>query len=82
MTTKTIAVGNAPGSETHPVAMLVQVASRYDSSIYIENNQRRVNAKSLIGMMSLGLDEGAKILVTADGCDEAAALEAIETYLR
>ena len=61
--------------------MLVQVASKYDSSVYLEAGDKRVNAKSIMGMMSLGLDTGEKVNVIVDGADEAAALEDIEKYL-
>ncbi|MCR4651190.1 MAG: HPr family phosphocarrier protein [Lachnospiraceae bacterium] len=69
------------GLEARPVAMLVQVASKYESSIYIESNGKKVNAKSIMGMMSLGLDIGERVNVTADGVDEEAALEGINEYL-
>ena len=63
------------------MAMLVQVASQYDSSIYVECDSRRVNAKSIMGMMTLELSEGESVNVTADGRDEERALEGIEKYL-
>ena len=61
--------------------MLVQVASKFDSSVYLEAGEKKVNAKSIMGMMSLGLDTGEKVTVIVDGADEAAALEDIEKYL-
>lgn len=70
------------GLEARPVAMLVQVASKYESRIYLESAGKKVNAKSIMGMMSLGLDNGETVTVTADGNDEAEAAEAIEKYLR
>ncbi len=69
------------GLEARPIAMLVQVASRYESSIYIETGDKKVNAKSIMGMMTLILSAGDKINVSADGKDEDAALEGIEEYL-
>ena len=71
----------ASGLEARPVAMLVQVASQYESSIYIETDNKRVNAKSIMGMMSLGVDAGTEISVVADGSDEEEALDSIEKYL-
>ena len=62
--------------------MLVQVASRYDSTVYLETCGKKVNAKSIMGMMSLGLDLGEEVTVIADGADEAAAVENIEKYLK
>ena len=69
------------GLEARPVAMLVQVASKYESNIYLESAGKKVNAKSIMGMMSLGLDNGEQVTVTAEGTDEDEAVKAIEQYL-
>lgn len=69
------------GLEARPVALLVQVASQYECSIYVECEEKKVNAKSIMGMMSLGLASGEKVFVSADGPDEEAAIENIEKYL-
>lgn len=82
MITRRITIGLPAGLEARPVAMLVQVASQYDSSIYIEDESRKVNAKSIMGMMSLGLGNGETVTVSADGADEANAMEAIEHFLK
>ena len=81
MTKKVVEIKLQNGLEARPVAMLVQVASRYDSSVYLETCGRKVNAKSIMGMMSLGLDLGEEVTVIADGADESAAVENIEKYL-
>ena len=81
MTQKAIQVKLETGLEARPVAMLVQVASRFDSTVYINVDDRKVNAKSIMGMMSLGLASGEKVNVTADGEDEEAAIEGIEKFL-
>ncbi len=81
MTSKCIKIELASGLEARPAAMLVQVASQYESSIYVESDVKRVNAKSIMGMMTLGLAEGESVKVTADGADEAQAIEGIEKYL-
>ncbi len=81
MISKEITIRLENGLEARPVAMLVQVASKYDSSVYLEAGEKRVNAKSIMGMMSLGLDTGEKVNVIVEGTDEAAALEDIEKYL-
>ncbi len=81
MTKKEMQIQLAGGLEARPVAMLVQVASQYDSTIYIEAEGKRVNAKSIMGMMSLGMDSGENVTVSADGEDEAAAIEGIEKFL-
>ena len=69
------------GLEARPVAVLVQVASQYESRIYVESNERKVNAKSIMGMMTLGLSSGEEVIVSADGTDEKEAIENIEKYL-
>ncbi len=69
------------GLEARPIAMLVQVASQYDSTIYIETGDKKVNAKSIMGMMTLILSAGDTVTVSADGKDEDAALEGINNYL-
>ncbi len=81
MISKEITIRLENGLEARPVAMLVQVASKFDSSIYLESGEKRVNAKSIMGMMSLGLDTGEKVNVIVDGEDENEALADIENYL-
>ena len=81
MTKRSIKIKLAGGLDARPVAMLVQVASQYDSSVYIESGDKRVNAKSIMGMMSLGLDVGEDVTVSADGADESAAVDGIEEFL-
>ena len=62
MVKKTVTVELASGLEARPVAMLVQVASQYESSIYVEIESKKVNAKSIMGMMTLGLAAGEQQL--------------------
>ncbi len=81
MTTKEITINIPNGLEARPVALLVQVASQYECSIHVSSNEKRVNAKSIMGMMSMGISTGEKVIVSADGPDEEAALENIEKYL-
>jgi len=81
MITKKISIKIPTGLEARPVALLVQVASQYESSIYVECDEKKVNAKSIMGMMSLGLAAGEEVTVSADGSDEEAAMENIEKYL-
>lgn len=69
------------GLEARPVAVLVQVASKHDCTVYIEAEGKKVNAKSIMGMMSLGLDSGETVTVIADGQDEKEAVDSIEEYL-
>ena len=81
MIRKPITIGISNGLEARPIAMLVQIASQYSSSIYLENEEKRVNAKSIMGMMTLGLDNGEDITVIANGGDEQEAIDGIEAYL-
>ena len=81
MISKEITIRLENGLEARPVAMLVQVASQFDSSIYLEAGDKKVNATSIMGMMSLGLDTGEKVTAIVEGSDEDAALEGIEKYL-
>lgn len=71
----------ANGLEARPVAVLVQKASMFDSEIYIEAEGKKVNAKSIMGMMSLGLNMGEEVTVIAEGKDEEAAVAKLENYI-
>ena len=81
MIKKPIPIQLASGLEPRPVAVLVQVASQYNSKIYVEDGDRKVNAKSIMGMMTLGLDAGEEITLSANGEDEEDAMKSIENYL-
>ncbi|MBQ3104319.1 MAG: HPr family phosphocarrier protein [Lachnospiraceae bacterium] len=81
MIRKEMQIRHAGGLEARPVAVLVQVASQYECTVYLEAGQKRVNAKSIMGMMSLGLNEGETILVETNGSDEAAAMDGIENFI-
>lgn len=81
MLKKEIEIQIPNGLEARPVALLVQVASQYESDIYVEFADKSVNAKSIMGMMSLGLTTGEKITIIADGSDEEAAIKDLEKYL-
>jgi len=81
MESKTVTVGAPAGEELNPVAKLVQIACMYESSIYLENGTRKVNAKSIMGMMALTLHKGMSVTIYADGADEDAAMRSMEAYL-
>ena len=81
MVKKTVKVQLDGGLEARPVAVLVQVASQFESSVYVEAHGRKVNAKSIMGMMTLGLAAGDSVTVEIDGKDENTAFESIEKYL-
>lgn len=63
------------------IALLVQKASKYESAIYIQSGEKKVNAKSIMGMMTLGMDISKDLEVSADGADEEAALEGVTGFL-
>ena len=69
------------GLDPSTIALFIQIASQYDSSVYVEGKNKKVNAKSIMGMMTLGLDAGEEITLSANGDDENAAMESIEQYL-
>ena len=81
MIQKAIQIKLEEGLEARPVAMLVQVASQFESTVYINSEDRKVNAKSIMGMMSLGLASGEEVPVVADGNDEDTAVVEIEKFL-
>ena len=81
MIKKPIIIQLASGLEPRPVAVLVQVASQYNSKIYVEDGDRKVNAKSIMGMMALGIVPGQTVKVSAEGEDETQAIDSIEKYL-
>ena len=81
MIKKNITIQIPTGLEARPVAMLVQIASKYESSIYIECGSKKVNAKSIMGMMALGLDTGDEVTITAEGNDAEDAVKGIEEFL-
>lgn len=81
MITRDITIRLENGLEARPVAMLVQEASKYESSVYLEAGTKKVNAKSIMGMMSLGLDAGETVKAVIDGPDEESAMEGIENFL-
>lgn len=81
MTKRDVEIKLENGLEARPVALLVQTAGQFDSSIYIESGNKKVNAKSIMGMMTLVLKAGEVVTVIAEGQDEEAACKAVESYL-
>ena len=81
MMKKEVTIKFVNGVEASPIALLVQTANRFSSSIYIEFGDKKVNVKSIMGMMTLGLDAGEEITLSANGEDEEAAMAGIEQYL-
>jgi catabolite repression HPr-like protein len=81
MIKKPVTIHLSTGLQTRPVAQLVQVASQYESEIYVEIGSKRFNAKSIMGMMTLGLDTGEEITLSANGSDEEAAMVSLVSFL-
>ena len=81
MIKKSMTIQLQSGLEARPVALLVQVASQHECSIYVEADNKKVNAKSIMGMMTMALKAGETMVVEANGADEAAAIEGIEKYI-
>lgn len=81
MIKKPVVVQISMGVEARPVAVLVQVASQFESKIYLETENKRINAKSIMGMMTLNLSQGEELTVSVEGTDEQEAADNIEKYL-
>ena len=77
MHVKEVMVQNQVGLHARPATFFIQKANEFKSSIWIEKEERRVNAKSLLGILSLGIVGGTTIKVIADGSDEQVAVEAL-----
>ena len=81
MITKNMKIEISTGLEARPVAVLVQVASQFESSIYVEVGNKKVNAKSIMGIMAFNPSDGMSVDIVTEGADEEAALDAIEKFL-
>lgn len=81
MIEKAVVVSMSGDAEERPVAVLVQIASRYESKVYLVSGDKKVNAKSIMGMMSMNFVNGEEITVVADGTDEVMAVKEISEYL-
>lgn len=78
---KSVVIQMRENLEARPIANLVQVANKYNSRIYVELNGKSVNAKSIMGMMSLALMNGETVVLNVEGEDEAEAVAALEKFL-
>ena len=74
-------VKNEEGLHARPATFFVQKANSFKSSIWVEKEDCRVNAKSLLGVLSLGITKGTTITLIADGADEAAAIDGLEELI-
>lgn len=77
MYAKDVLVQNKAGLHARPATFFIQKANEYKSTIWVEKDERRVNAKSLLGVLSLGIIGGTKVKIFADGTDETEAVEGL-----
>ena len=77
MTSRDITIQNSVGLHARPATLFIQKANSYKSSSWVEKDDRRINAKSLLGVLSLGIVKGMTITLTADGTDETEALDGL-----
>ena len=77
MVKQELVLNNSVGLHARPATFFIQKANEYKSSIWVEKKDRRVNAKSLLGVLSLGIVKGTTITLIADGADEKEAVEAL-----
>ena len=77
---KSVIVGLEAGLEARPIALLVQNANQFDSNIYLVIDEKRINAKSIMGVMSLALMNGTEVVIDAEGPDEAEAIASLEAF--
>lgn len=77
MLAKNVTIQNTVGLHARPATYFIQKANSYKSSIWIENSDRRANAKSLLGVLSLGVSKGDIITILADGVDEQEAVDGL-----
>ena len=81
MTFRNVTIRNNVGLHARPATYFIQKANSYQCSIWVEKEDRRVNAKSLLGVLSLGIVQGMTVKLIADGADEGAALEGLSTLI-
>ena len=77
MYAKEVSVQNHVGLHARPATFFIQKANEYKASVWVEKEERRVNAKSLLGVLSLGITKGTTITLLADGSDEKEAVAAL-----
>ncbi len=77
MIAKEVVINNQVGLHARPATFFIQKANEFKSSIWVEKDDRRVNAKSLLGVLSLGIIKGTAVTIIADGADEEAAISTL-----
>ncbi len=81
MVSRDVTIKNSVGLHARPATFFIQKANTYKSSIWVEKDDRRVNAKSLLGVLSLGIVKGMEITIFAEGIDEKEAAEGLATLV-
>ena len=81
MISKEVVISNQVGLHARPATFFIQKANEFKSSIWIEKEERKVNAKSLLGVLSLGIVKGTAITIIADGSDEEEAVAALSALI-
>ena len=81
MLTREVTINNQVGLHARPATFFIQKANEFKSSIWIEKDDRKVNAKSLLGVLSLGIVKGTSVNLVADGSDEKEALNTLSTLI-
>ena len=81
MISRDITIQNSVGLHARLATFFIQKANSYKSSIWVEKDERRVNAKSLLGVLSLGITKGMTVTLIADGADEVEALNGLEALI-
>ncbi|WP_442599299.1 phosphocarrier protein HPr [Neobacillus sp. D3-1R] len=82
MVEKQFKVTAETGIHARPATLLVQTASKFDSEVFLEFKDKKVNLKSIMGVMSLGVGQGAEIKISAEGSDEVEAVNSLEETLK
>ena len=82
MIERTAEVKIKPGLQARQAALFVQEANRYTSDLYVKRDERQVNAKSIMGVMSLAIAQGSTVTLIADGSDEEQAAEALSAFVQ
>lgn len=81
MYSKKVVVNLPADAEARPVAVLVQIASKYESKVFICTQNKKINAKSIMGMMSLGFSKGSELTIEAEGKDAESAVNEMANYI-
>ncbi|MCM3612426.1 HPr family phosphocarrier protein [Planococcus sp. MERTA32b] len=81
MVEKQVSVQLKSGLQARQAALFVQEANRYNSDVYLEKEGKKVNAKSIMGIMSLAISKGTDVQISADGSDEESAVEALAALI-